>query len=181
MEDVSPEEFHKLSEHLVQPFALFHQPLFRARVFRSDGILYLFMDMHHTISDGVSLGILLEDIAKAYRQEEPEPDYYYSYVLKEHENKRTEEYKETEQYFDRLLFGRDWCIIPTPDFDSWRTEIGEESFHGMVFLSEISRAEKRWGVSRNVLAIVAAMLALREYCQRDEIRIDYTNNNRLDA
>ncbi|MBQ7479250.1 MAG: hypothetical protein IJT01_10230 [Selenomonadaceae bacterium] len=47
-----------------------------------------YLSLHHTISDGTSLGVLLEDIAKAYRQEELEPDYYYSYILKEHENKK---------------------------------------------------------------------------------------------
>ncbi|MBR0284074.1 MAG: AMP-binding protein, partial [Selenomonadaceae bacterium] len=181
VEHVSPEELKALSDSLMQPFHIFRHPLFRARVFRCDDGVYLFMDMHHTISDGVSQGILLEDIARAYRQEELEPDYYYSYVLKEYENQGTEEYKEAERYFDRLLSGRDWCIIPTPDFDSWGTEAGAESFQGMVSLPEMSRAEKRWGVSRNILAIAAAMLALREYCQRDEIRIDYINNNRTDA
>ena len=181
VEHVSPAELKALSHSLMQPFHIFRHPLFRARVFRCDDGIYLFMDMHHTISDGVSQGILLEDIARAYRQEELEPDYYYSYVLKEHENQGTEEYKEAKQYFDQLLSGRDWCIIPTPDFDSWGTDAGEESFPGMVSLREMSCAEERLGVSRNILAIAAAMLALREYCQRDEIRIDYINNNRTDA
>lgn len=181
VEDLSPEELKKLSESLVQPFDLFRKPLFRARVFRSDGSIYLFTDMHHTISDGVSLRILLEDIANAYGQKDLAPDYYYSYVLKEHENKETEEYKEAERYFDHLLEGKDWRLVPTPDFDSWETEAGEESFDGMVSLQDMSCAEGRWGVSRNVLAIAVAMLAMREYCQRNEIRIDYINNNRSDA
>ena len=51
----------------------------------------------------------------------------------------------------------------------------------MASLQEMSLAEERLGVSRNVLAIAAAMLSLQAYCHRDGIRIDYLNNNRTDA
>lgn len=119
-------------------------------------------------------------IARAYRQEELAPDYYYSYVLKEHENKKTEEYQEAKRYFGNLLSGREWCTVPTPDFESWEPDAGEEYFGGVVSLQDMSLMEKRLGVSRNVLAIAVAMLALQEYCHQDEIRVDYLNNNRTD-
>ena len=72
-------------------------------------------------------------------------------------------------------------MVPTPDFDSWEPDDGEEVYEGLVSLREMSLAEDRLGVSRNVLAIAAAMLSLQEYCHRDDIRVDSLNNNRTDA
>ena len=72
-------------------------------------------------------------------------------------------------------------MVPTTDFESWETDPGTEEYGGLVSLQEISRAEERLRVSRNVIAIAAALLALQEYCHRDEIRIDYLNSNRTDT
>lgn len=72
-------------------------------------------------------------------------------------------------------------MVPTRDFASLETEAGEEYFAGVVSLQEMSLMEKRFGVSRNVLAIAVAMLALQEYCHRDEIHIDSLNHNRTDV
>ena len=31
-----------------------------------------------------------------------------------------EEYEEAKRYFDDLLSGMEWCMVSTPDFDSWQ-------------------------------------------------------------
>ena len=66
-------------------------------------------------------------------------------------------------------------------FESWEEEAGEEEYFNLISVQEMCRVEDRLGFSRNVLAIASAILALQEYCHRDEIRVDCLNNNRTDA
>ncbi|HEX7704796.1 MAG TPA: condensation domain-containing protein, partial [Kofleriaceae bacterium] len=62
-------------EALVQPFDLETAPLARATWLTSEARSYLFFDMHHIVTDGVSMGVLLEDLETllAGRTLEPAP------------------------------------------------------------------------------------------------------------
>lgn len=52
----------------VRPFDLGHAPLLRAGLFTdSEGHARLLVDIHHSIADGTSLGILLSEVQAAYR------------------------------------------------------------------------------------------------------------------
>jgi len=44
----------------------------------------------------------------------------------------------------------------------------------------MAQAERRLGYSRNVIAMTATMLALREYCGESRVSVDYVNNNRME-
>ena len=55
----------------VKPFDLSKAPLFRARLLELDnGKAFLMIDMHHIISDGTSLSILVNNICKLYNEGE---------------------------------------------------------------------------------------------------------------
>lgn len=74
VEELSEEQLEAVLNGLVRPFSLFREPLCRARVIRCGGYTYLFMDMHHTISDGTSIDILVDDLARRLRGEPLEQD-----------------------------------------------------------------------------------------------------------
>lgn len=181
IQDIVQEDLERLSHTLMQPFTLFRSSLFRSKIFRCGEKLYLFLEMHHIISDGTSWSIFLEDIARAYRGKALEPDYYCSFVLKEHEKLGTKEDKEAEQYFRKLFGDREWCMVPTPDFDSLKADLkGEEFEENVVPVARMAEAEQQLGASRTVLAIAAALLALQEYCGKSHVTVDYMNNNRME-
>lgn len=178
--EITREEMEKLPETLQQPFTLFGKPLFRSKVYCCGDEIRLFLDMHHTVSDGTSISVLLTDIAKAYWGEEMVPDYFYSYLRKEHEGRGTAEFRKAWKYFRDLLGNTDWCRIPTPDFETVEPDCASEFLENVMTTRQMEEAEKRTGYSRNVIAIAAVMMALREYCGRDEICVDYINNNRIE-
>ncbi len=61
------EELRKTLEHKVVPFDLEKAPLFRIEVIEvSDSIHALFLDFHHIIADGISVGIFLNDLFRSY-------------------------------------------------------------------------------------------------------------------
>ncbi|MGF7477847.1 condensation domain-containing protein, partial [Bacillus velezensis] len=62
-----------IAKTFIQPFELDQAPLFRAELATVSGKQYLMIDMHHIISDGVSISLLLKEFTKLYNGESLEP------------------------------------------------------------------------------------------------------------
>ncbi|MCR8984709.1 amino acid adenylation domain-containing protein [Brevibacillus laterosporus] len=69
--EASEAELNKIIEQFIQPFDLSQAPLVRGLIIRvSDTRFVLVVDMHHIISDGVSMKLLVEEFNQLYRGEE---------------------------------------------------------------------------------------------------------------
>ena len=180
VEIVTEEELERLTSKLLYPYQIFKNELYRIRVFLCGKKVYLYVDMSHVISDGTSLGILLDDISRTYWGKEPVKDYYYTYLMKECENAGKKEAQEVNRYYEELLGDREWCSMPTPDHESWVSEVGDRVIPGVLSVKSMEEAEERLGVSRNIIAISATMLALHEYCGKDFIKVRYVSSNRTE-
>ncbi|MCP3742677.1 condensation domain-containing protein, partial [Rossellomorea sp. BNER] len=62
-----------IAKSFIQPFELDQAPLFRVELAVVSGKQYLMIDMHHIISDGVSMSLLLKEFTKLYNGEILEP------------------------------------------------------------------------------------------------------------
>ena len=106
-------EIHELSKDglesfkntFIRPFDLHTGPLYHFAVVNSEEKTYLFIDVHHIIFDGMSSGVLLRDIGRAYTGEQlsGESYSYFDYAQESNDFKNSEAYKESEAYFDRLF------------------------------------------------------------------------------
>ena len=70
--------------------------------------------------------------------------------------------------------------MPTFDHDVRDPACGKMYAEEIMPLESMTQAERRLGYSRNVIAITATMLALREYCGESRVSVDYVNNNRME-
>ncbi|MFS0723484.1 amino acid adenylation domain-containing protein [Paenibacillus sp. 1P07SE] len=108
-----PEEeaFEGLAELIdawVRPFALDRVPLMRSGLLQLDDRRHLLlMDMHHIISDGVTMAVLLDELAALYRGEELPPVelQYRDYALWQQEWLQSEDYRTQERYWLETLSG----------------------------------------------------------------------------
>lgn len=67
----SKENIDAIIKSFLRPFDLATAPLLRASLVKIEENIYLFLcDMHHIISDGVSLAVLIEEFGMLYRGEE---------------------------------------------------------------------------------------------------------------
>ncbi len=65
------DELEKIIEKFIRPFDLANSPLFRVGLIKKDDTHHLLMiDMHHIISDGVSMGILQKEFMALYEGKE---------------------------------------------------------------------------------------------------------------
>ncbi|MBP2656774.1 MAG: amino acid adenylation domain protein, partial [Firmicutes bacterium] len=115
----------------VRPFDLSKAPLFRIGLgeFAENRQILLF-DMHHIISDGVSMGILVKELASLYMgQELPELRLQYKdFSAWQEKRHRGEDFKQQEEYWLRTFSGElpvlnligDYPRLPVKSFEGER-------------------------------------------------------------
>ncbi|MPQ25673.1 lichenysin non-ribosomal peptide synthetase LicA [Bacillus paralicheniformis] len=105
--DADEQEADKLIEEFIRPFDLTKAPLFRMSIIRFTGEKHLLLvDMHHIISDGASVSVLIDEMTKLYAGEALEPlriQYKDFSVWQQH--LLTERHKMQEEYWLKELDG----------------------------------------------------------------------------
>ena len=105
MTKVEQEPDNAYFQKKVQPFDLFTDRLYRLEVIQSPHHVYLFMDIHHIVFDGLSTGILLDDVKQAYHGEVLQPESYtaYDFALYEQKLFNSPAMEQAESRFDVLV------------------------------------------------------------------------------
>ena len=180
--DIRPETEDALADILLLPFTrILNACLCKVNVFRGRKGCYLFMDVHHLLMDGGSLGVVLGDIMNAYFGRELKPDYYFA-MLAEAEERAAGGSTEKDRAWFRKLYGDtedDWCNIPEPDHESMNiNQAGRMKRLGFT-AEQVAAAEEYRGVSHSVMAISAGLLALSRFTGKKHVMINWIFNNRL--
>ena len=178
IEDISESEFADLLETLVQPYELINKPLYRVRLFRTEKSGYLFIDMHHSISDGTSLHILVEDICKAYASVMPEADYYYLNLEERRKDCASYLYEKGKIYYAETLDKYEWSTLLDGVVDTAENVYGNISSMLPIEQKEYEDIQRIFGCSKNGFFIATAVLALHIYNNKDDILISWLYNGR---
>lgn len=87
LEMIDESELKKILENLVQPYDIFHEPLYRIRIFETEkGNIYLFAEFHHLIFDGYSFHVFWSELFNAYNGKELKEDQYYRFLYSQQLN-----------------------------------------------------------------------------------------------
>ncbi|MDR6226883.1 non-ribosomal peptide synthetase [Desmospora profundinema] len=101
-------EWPEWVERFVQPFTLDRPPLFRAGLVEVEEERYwIFLDFHHIIIDGISMGVILHEWMELYRGKTlPVPPLQYKdYAVWQEEWRRSGDFREKESYWFKRLQG----------------------------------------------------------------------------
>ncbi|MCY8950732.1 amino acid adenylation domain-containing protein [Bacillus atrophaeus] len=96
------------ADAFIRPFDLSQAPLFRAGLVRETNERHvLLVDMHHIISDGVSVNTLIREFGELYagRKIEPLRIQYKDYAVWQQEFKKSDTYEKQESYWVKQLGG----------------------------------------------------------------------------
>ncbi len=178
--DIRSETAEELPAVLVMPFdRILNACLCRAGVYRSPEHVYLFMDVHHLLMDGASLGVLLGDIVNAYFGRELKMDTYFA-LLADEEKRIADASRERDRAWFMARYGEDdWCNMPpVKDPAGSINQAGRQ--HRLAFdARQVAEAEAHWGVTHSVMAIASALLALHRFTGRSHVMVNWIFNNRL--
>ncbi|WP_276736404.1 surfactin non-ribosomal peptide synthetase SrfAA [Bacillus sp. (in: firmicutes)] len=106
--EAAEEETERIVSEFIKPFKLDRLPLFRMGLIKhSDTEHVLLFDMHHIISDGASVGVLIEELSKLYDGETLEPLHiqYKDYAVWQQQFIQSELYKKQEEHWLKELDG----------------------------------------------------------------------------
>ncbi|MDR1002609.1 MAG: AMP-binding protein, partial [Oscillospiraceae bacterium] len=165
--------FEDLSSDFVRPFDLKNGNTSRMQInWCKDGV-YLFVDFHHSICDGTSVGIMMEQLSDIYEGKTVEPDCI-----------RFRDFSEWYNAIDwqkQLLFWEntlDSEISPIElPYDKKRPEI--QSFNGDLFVSSIDtqlagnikKIAEQYNATEYMVLLAALMIILSRYGNREDVVI----------
>ncbi|MGA8942368.1 MAG: amino acid adenylation domain-containing protein, partial [Thermoactinomyces sp.] len=102
-------EINRLIEQFIRPFDLKQAPLVRAGLIETgeNQEYVLLMDLHHIISDGVSMNLLFQDLTSLMKGEDLPPLalQYKDYAVWQQNERQTDLWKQHEQYWVGELSG----------------------------------------------------------------------------
>ncbi|MGQ3480236.1 amino acid adenylation domain-containing protein [Paenibacillus sp. TY11] len=126
-----PKETDELVHGFVQPFDLAQAPLFRTGLIEIGPEHHiLLLDMHHIISDGTSINVLIQDFIRLYAGDTLPPlrIQYKDYSAWQQEQQQSERYREQENYWLNTFAGE----LPVLDIPTDYPRPAVRSFEGDV-------------------------------------------------
>ncbi len=171
-------DIRELAEGFVKAFDLDKEPLFRSRLVRlAEDKHILMLDIHHIISDGTSMAILIDEFAKLYNGDQlPHLKLQYKdYSIWQNKLYSTDKLKKQEEYWLSLLSG-DIPVVSLPT-DYPRPSI--QSFDGDLIRFEIDKAlsikikkaAENTGATLYMILLAAFNVLLARYSSQEDILV----------
>jgi amino acid adenylation domain-containing protein/thioester reductase-like protein len=127
MFEMTDREFEEARNSLVRPFELNGGRLARFELYITPSASYYFEDIHHIITDGVSLQLLADSIRRAYDGEELSEEEYTGLDVAADEAALIggESYNRAKLFYEGLLDGCDGDCLPVRDICEDKPEVGQ--------------------------------------------------------
>ncbi|PPA81760.1 non-ribosomal peptide synthetase [Brevibacillus laterosporus] len=169
-------EEKQVIDSFFQPFNLGVAPLFRAGLVSLSSDEYLLIvDMHHIISDGISISILMAELEKAYRGQDllPLRIQYKDYAMWQQKWEQSEEYKQQKQFWLKQ-FSDELPVLdlPTdfirPKLQSFKGDIVTATLSGKQFEAVKQLCQKN-GATLYMFLLASFNILLAKYSNQEDI------------
>ncbi|MDT3424992.1 tyrocidine synthetase-3 [Paenibacillus forsythiae] len=169
---------HEIIDTIIQRFDLNQAPLFRVTIIRESEVKHVIVfDMHHIISDGVSIGVLVNEFSRLYAGENLDPLYLQYKDFADWQNKvlTSEKIKDQEEYWVSLLSGELPVLnMPTdfirPAVQSFEGKTIREKIDARLY-NKLSTIAKETGSTMYMLLLSSINIWLAKYTGQSDIII----------
>ncbi len=170
------EEAGELLKRFVRPFGLGKAPFLRVNLVDIENQHWvLIADMHHIISDEISLGILLRDFSALYKGRELPPLrlQYKDYSEWQNRQKGSAAVKKQEEYWLKVFADQ----VPTLQMPLDYERPAELKFEGSTLTTaidgslygQVKNCTNQWDVTFNILLLTAYYVLLSKYSGQEDI------------
>lgn len=172
------DDLDSLYSTFLKPFDLSKAPLFRAKViYLPSGKKFLLIDMHHIISDGTSLNILLKELCSLYNNQslyESNIDYK-DFTIWEQQLFETDNFQKSKDFWVKQYKDE----IPLLNMPSTFSRPSVKSFDGTSYYTKlpndifekIHTISNSLGITPYMLFLSAYYILLSKYSSQDDIVI----------
>ena len=169
-------------ESLVVPFDIYNDRLFHIRLLKDAAHFYLLLDIHHLISDGITLKVMLADVEAAYSGKtlELETMTMQEVALAEDEMRQTPVFEEAKQWYAENFGCGDTFTQLIPDLEE--PERSEASLV-RVLKADTEKVEafcKANGIYKNTLFTATYAYLLAKFNNEQESLFTTVYNGRTD-
>ncbi|KAA6451957.1 non-ribosomal peptide synthetase/type I polyketide synthase [Bacillus swezeyi] len=172
----SEEEVEDRVLHFIKAFDLTKPPLMRVGLIEIEPVKHvLLVDMHHIISDGVSMNILMKDLSQFYEGNEPEPlsIQYKDYAVWQQTEVQRRNIKNQEAYWLNQFHDDIPALDMPTDYErpSIRNYEGE-SFEFLIptqLNQRLSQMEESTGATLYMILLAAYTILLSKYSGQEDI------------
>ncbi|QNR66951.1 amino acid adenylation domain-containing protein [Paenibacillus peoriae] len=173
---VSEEEAPEVVQAFIRPFDLAKPPLLRAELVELAAERYLLMfDMHHIVSDGVSMDVLVEELVRMYGGESLEPlrIQYKDYAVWQQSDEQKVQLKREEAYWLDRYRGE----LPVLEMPTDYPRPAVQSFEGQTLTSFVDEATNEGlkqlaaqrGTTLYMVLLAAYTVLLQKYTGQDDL------------
>ncbi|WP_080283458.1 non-ribosomal peptide synthetase, partial [Clostridium botulinum] len=161
----------------IRPFNLEKAPLFRVELVKNKEKTYLLIDMHHIISDGVSMSILIKEFTALYNGENLDPLklQYKDFAAWQNNFLKSEEVKKQEEYWINNFSDEIPILNMITDYE--RPAIKSFEGDGLSFevdekvTENLRKIARKTGSTMNMVLISAFNILLSKYSGQEDIII----------
>lgn len=178
LEISSLDDLNKIYHDFVRPFDLSIAPLFRTKVVKlNNNKMLILLDMHHIISDGTSLNILLQELCDLYNNNklsEKNLDYK-DFTLWEKSQFETDSFKKSREFWvnqfkDEIPLLNMPTDYPRPSVQSfegsnYHTKLSKETF------DKINKVAQELNITPYMLMLSCYYILLSKYTSQSDIVI----------
>ncbi len=171
----------KIQENFAKPFDLFDSPLYRAKIYYYDNQTTLLLDIHHIIFDGLSMNIFVENLIKAYHDDELLTEGYtgFEYILEDYEQEGSDSYNMSEEFFNSKITEIDISTDITPNITKPIETAGLGECCNSMSKDLIDEYCKTYNITPNNLFLSATLLTLSKYTYTKDMLIATISSGRL--
>ncbi|MCJ8173437.1 non-ribosomal peptide synthetase, partial [Clostridium botulinum] len=174
-EKISHQSIEQIVNDFIKSFDLGIAPLFRAEIFKTQGKKYLLIDIHHIISDGVSMSILINEFASLYSGNKLEPLelQYKDFAAWQNNFLKSDEMKKQEEYW-RNVFSDEIPVLNMP-YDYERPAVQSFEGNSVSFkvnknvAIELKELTKKTGTTMHMVLLSAFNILLSKYSGQEDI------------
>jgi surfactin family lipopeptide synthetase B len=177
IEAYSTDNLDKLYKNFIKPFDLSKAPLFRCKVVNLNTKSFILFDMHHIISDGVSLRIFIEELCSLYNEETlPVKNIDYTdFCLWEKAQFNTDEFKTKKDFWINKFKDE----VPLLNMPTTFSRPSMQSFEGRDFrltlpkeiFDKINIVAKSLNITPYMLMLSCYYVLLYKYTSQNDIVI----------
>lgn len=183
VESLSQQAFEKLKSELIRPFDLLNDRLFRIRILKTPESLYLFIDFHHIIFDGMSFNIIIQDLKDAYEQLPVKKEKFtgYEIALEEDSLRKTDAYTIAKKWYQEQFGSLKESSLPIPEKRESQISYGQERLELSVDYKQLEDACNSLGVTPNVLTttVFGYLLGVNTHSQESLFATVYSGRQDL--
>lgn len=188
IKNITDEQWEKEIDNLIVPFAYTAEDnLCHIALYQTETAKYFFMDVAHSVADGITMGIIMRDINRAYMGEQLEKEEYtaFDYSLDEEFAEKTGIRDKDAQYIDKLMEGSKLSrsILTQKEIGDYSKGVNGVIRQRLFKLvkNKIANFCKKNGVSENVLFVTALNYCYALFSNENDVFCNSIHSGRVDG